>query len=211
MQFKFIGNIIFEVIKNVKNGEENKKKNKEADFKLIKPSVYYVTQIKVPSDHTCERYCKFCIACAHQFECTCSKFIIKRQLCKHIHMIATDFDVKLTNIEPESSKLPSFLEPVDDFNCEIYSSNDENNLKRHLVTENSKDQKTILLEDCKFLVNNLFQHAEKLFQSDDVTALFLFKDKLKSFGSKFETKIESESFQEDQTKKRKLDRQNRYF
>lgn len=205
----FIGDIIFEVISKVESNKDSKMMDKKVlkEEKLTKPSTYYVTQKKVPSDHSCERYCHFCIACSHQFECTCSKFIIKRQLCKHIHMIAIDFDVKLTNIEPESVKLPPVLKSIYKSDYEMCDLNDDKTVDH----KNVKDQKDTLLEDCKFLAHNLVQYAEKLSESEDITDLFLFKDKLKSFCSKFETKIQSKSFPDDNFKKRKLDRQNRFI
>ena len=51
-----------------------------------RPNVaYHLTRVNNNCDQ-CQMTCNECGVCAHEFHCTCTDFLLKSNICKHIHL-----------------------------------------------------------------------------------------------------------------------------
>lgn len=50
--------------------------------------------VKKNSSICCELKCKFCNICIHMYECSCMDYNIKATICKHIHYLCLNSDIK---------------------------------------------------------------------------------------------------------------------
>ena len=54
----------------------------------MKDVFYHITRVQEKCvDDTCQMVCDDCGDCAHEYHCTCSDFLLKSNICKHIHLL----------------------------------------------------------------------------------------------------------------------------
>lgn len=199
------------------NGSKSKKSNKaklttndNEELRNKKATVYYVTHQSADKDHTCEHYCKFCLCCPHQFRCTCYEFSINRQTCKHIHMIANEFELNLVNIEPPEVELTKIVSIDYDLDDSVSFKKNLDSKILNTITNTVSDKETDLencFSDCLFLTDQLKNKIEEFKKNEDLDNLIKMKNKLKCF-SVLDNK--DAIYEIDSSKKRKLDHQKRF-
>lgn len=155
----------------------------------------YYTVFNDLKDHTCEFSCKKCTICSHYMNCTCPEFLNNRKSCKHMHMIALEFELICVNIVNESKS--NFNMFNDDDVVPVIESLPEKN--------NNIDQ---LVKDNQFYLEKLNHFNQTLEKENNTDKLLDLKLKLKRVCSEF---IEINNTEiEEATKKRKLDKQIRF-
>lgn len=80
--------------------------------------------------HCCSIKCTYCNICIHSYTCSCTDFLIRSRICKHIHFVAL-----------QGTEKPSCLsQPVDvsgekqELISHISNKSDNNNLKKQIRT-----------------------------------------------------------------------------
>ena len=176
-------------------------------YEVVNPTnlKYYVTQVDLV-DHSCEHCCKHCTICPHFMSCSCRWFRVKGT-CKHIHMVAIDFEIICCNLIKEESSMNNFIVNKDDL-CRVDSADDEPSAFAVEFCASKPDEKQRILADLAFYQNELVGIIKKLDENDDVDGLYRLKTRNSGAVSSF-VEVNGDGLQEN-TRKRKLDHQKRF-
>ena len=175
-------------------------------FEIVKSdkTKYYVTQKKLDDKHSCEHSCKWCTACVHYFECTCYNYRNSPgDLCKHIHMIAIDFEIMCCNIVNEPFNADQHL-------FDQIEYNDTPSITTIEMLSNKEEDLNLLVDDLNFLQQKCGDLIKKFTQEKNIDKLTEMKSKLKRSLTSF-IEIDSTGLEEEHTRERKMRKQNRYF
>lgn len=91
-------------------------------FKNDKINIKYYLTVNY-NDHNCNNYCKLCKTCPHQISCSCIRYRLKNEMCKHVHMLSLKFGI--VNDSQFKLKDPS-IDHENDSNLEFNLDFDKN-------------------------------------------------------------------------------------
>lgn len=119
---------------------------------------YTVRKVKETCDlDNCKLKCRLCDVCIHIFQCECPDYVIRQNICKHIHLILLNEKNNTQSTEP--------VEHIPDFEIE---SLEKALVNRHEDEENEKDLKRSIID--KFMTGVGLVETGK-FSSEELTII----------------------------------------